>query len=308
VEKLKIKKIAFLGLDNGGKSTILNILEEKYSLISNQTPTVKIERHKMENIFGCNIINWDVPGQRKLREKYLNDIECTLLDTDLIIYVIDIQDYRRILESITFFKKIIKKLHENNLNNIQIFVFCHKFDPDLVEDEACLSNIRYVREKINSIIPNSNIKFFNTTIYDRWTIFFAFSKAFMILMPESKEQKIRKILEEFALTNNFNSVLLMNEKNIIINEYSADSFSSEVINSLALTLNTLYDIATEKSLGNQIKINLLSGIALLISIQLDKNVRLFLLGFIEDNNDFKIEGVDKVINGLRSIHDISDVK
>ena len=306
--KLELKKIVFLGVFNAGKSTILNILSEKYSLISNQKPTKKIERKKMMDVFGYDIINWDFPGQKALREEYINEIDKTLIDTDLIMYIIDVQDYRRILESIKFFKKVLISIEENNMNKVPIFIICHKLDPDVIDDISCISNITYIKEKITSITNSFEIKFFNTTIYDRWTIFFAFSKAFKILIPKSKDQKIMKILEDFAISNNFKSILLMNERNLVINEFSIDSFSSEVINSLALTMSTIYDISVQNELGDQVKIDLLSGVALLIPIKLSDKSNFFLLGYLDQMDlDRKIKNINKTIEDLKLIQGILNV-
>jgi len=302
---LELKKIIFLGVDNAGKSTILNILSEKYSLISTQTPTKKIERHKIGNIFGYDIINWDFPGQKSYQKEFLTEIEKTIVNTDLIFYVIDIQDYRRIRDTLQFFKILLGKIKELDMMNVPIFVLCHKLDPDLKENELYLSNINYIQNKILAMDSQFNIKFFNTTIYNRWSIFFAFSRAFMILLSEDKDQKIRNILEDFAIANNFKSVLLMDKKKLIINEFSVDSFSSEVINSLALTLNTIYDVAKEKDLGEQVVIDLLSGIVILIPIKLTKKTTYFLLGFREGmGEDQKITNVDRVIENLKLVQKI----
>ncbi|MHA1269916.1 MAG: ADP-ribosylation factor-like protein [Candidatus Helarchaeota archaeon] len=302
---MELKKIIFLGVDNAGKSTILNILSEKYSLISTQTPTKKIERHKIGNIFGYDIINWDFPGQKSYQKEFLTEIEKTIVNTDLIFYVIDIQDYRRIRDTLQFFKILLGKIKELDMMNVPIFVLCHKLDPDLKENELYLSNINYIQNKILAMDSQFNIKFFNTTIYNRWSIFFAFSRAFMILLSEDKDQKIRNILEDFAIANNFKSVLLMDKKKLIINEFSVDSFSSEVINSLALTLNTIYDVAKEKDLGEQVVIDLLSGIVILIPIKLTKKTTYFLLGFREGmGEDQKITNVDRVIENLKLVQKI----
>ncbi|MBD3227374.1 MAG: GTP-binding protein [Candidatus Lokiarchaeota archaeon] len=306
---MPLKKIIFLGVDNAGKSTILNLLSEKYSLISNQKPTIKIERKKMEKIFGYDIINWDFPGQKSYRDEYLDDVEKTLMDTDLMIYIIDVQDYRRIMESITFFKNVIKKFMENKMEGVPIFVFFHKLDPDIRNDKTFLSNIDYIRNETSKIADTFDIYYFITTIYDKWSIFYAFSKVFKILLPEAKEQKIRNILERFAEYNGFNSVLLMNEKNIIINEFSIDSNSSEIINSLALTLSTVYDIAVEKKLGNQVKIDLLSGEAILFPIKLYNDSDFFLLGYLNKiEPDFEVKSLEDTVKSLKKIQDISEVK
>ncbi|TFF86866.1 MAG: GTP-binding protein [Promethearchaeota archaeon] len=305
---MPLKKIVFLGVDNAGKSTILNVLSEKYSLISNQKPTVKVERRKMENLFGYDIINWDFPGQKQLREEYLKDIGRTLINTDLIMYIIDVQDYRRIMDSIKFFKLVINNLKKNDILNLPIFVLCHKLDPDVMNDETFLANIEIIKNEINAIVESSDINFFITTIYDRWSIFFAFSKVFKYLLPEAKGQKIRGILEEFAEKNGFKSILLMNEKNLVINEYSVDSFTSEIINSLALTLTTVYDIAVQKELGNHVKIDLLSGAAILIPIELPDNSSFFLLGYSDVlDPDLNIIGLEKTIKELNNIRNLSEI-
>ena len=87
-------KVIISGLDNAGKTSILTALDKKYDFqkdIVQLKPTIRVEYHKM-NFLRNNTIFWDMGGQNQYREIYMNYQDVYFDATDLLIYVIDIQD------------------------------------------------------------------------------------------------------------------------------------------------------------------------------------------------------------------------
>ena len=78
------KKLLMIGLDNGGKTSILAVLEDKFSIIKDLMPTRGVQREKLD-FFGYPIISWDLGGQVQYREKmYFTKPEIYFGEVDLI--------------------------------------------------------------------------------------------------------------------------------------------------------------------------------------------------------------------------------
>jgi small GTP-binding protein len=159
-----IIKLVFLGLDSAGKTTILNILAKRYSFISNVAPTRSIERHVTE-VFGYNIVNWDIPGQQQYREDLtFKDIR-TLRDASILIFVLDVQALERTHTAIDYIQRVLEKIIEEKLERPYLSVFIHKMDPDIQENVKILKNAKRIQDEINQIAAGFNLDFFLTTMF-----------------------------------------------------------------------------------------------------------------------------------------------
>ena len=127
-------KVLFTGLDKAGKSSFMYGVKRRYSEIIKSLPTKGVARSE-EKIFEeqNSIINvWDLGGQKKYRDRYLEQSKIYLYNVDLMFFFIDIQDGERLEESLDLFRDIIKSLIE--LEEFPPIVTClNKFDPDLFE-------------------------------------------------------------------------------------------------------------------------------------------------------------------------------
>lgn len=85
-------RILLLGLDNAGKTTILKTLSNEE--INNIKPTLGFNIKNISHE-GCKLSVWDVGGQKALREYWENYFE----GTDVLVYVIDSSDTKRIKET-----------------------------------------------------------------------------------------------------------------------------------------------------------------------------------------------------------------
>ena len=101
-------KILFVGLDRAGKTSFLHGVKKRFSEIIKILPTKGVVRTE-EKIFeeqNSQITIWDLGGQQKYREKFLEQGKIYLYNVDLLFYFIDIQDTKRIKEAIDLFKKM----------------------------------------------------------------------------------------------------------------------------------------------------------------------------------------------------------
>ena len=168
-EKSNIK-LLILGLENSGKTSILLSLKKETNLLSYFTlkPTkgIKIEELSNKNL---NISAWDFGGQKKYREEYLINFNKFSEKAEKLIYIIDVQDFKKYSPALEYLNKLVKILVENE-KFIELSIFLHKYDPNLKKQKE-FENIdeRIDSELINELIeiipPEIKYKIFKTSIY-----------------------------------------------------------------------------------------------------------------------------------------------
>ena len=121
-------KIAFLGLDNAGKTSILTGLKQKFDFmdqVSGLKPTLGVDRNSFSFKFlNTQVLQFDFGGQMKYRQEYLDHKDRYLSETDIIFYVIDIQDPLRFKESLTYFNEIAE-YYQNESVKMNFVIFLH---------------------------------------------------------------------------------------------------------------------------------------------------------------------------------------
>jgi len=159
-------KILLIGLDNGGKTSILKCLKgiKGLSAFNSVNPTRGLEIERFEALDSKYAI-WDLGGQEAYHEEYFNNIENILRGTKKIIYVFDVQDVKRYDLATNYLKKITDAI--NNLNDIDFSIFLHKFDPDLEFDQTLNEIIidGLINKIKGAIPPNLIYSLHKTSIY-----------------------------------------------------------------------------------------------------------------------------------------------
>jgi len=162
-----LRKIMLLGLDNAGKSSIVLTLKGNKSLLSysSLSPT---KNHKITNmkISNTQINIWDFGGQEVYRNDHLERIDEYIEGANKLIYVIDVQDYKRYDKSLEYFEKVLELIEEHQ-DNIDFSIFLHKYDPNIeTQNPHIHEKIEELIKKIKSILPPEiNIRIFKTTIH-----------------------------------------------------------------------------------------------------------------------------------------------
>ena len=102
------KSIKFLGLDNAGKTSIITAIKEKFGYLEKveQLKPTKLVERDVFRFLNLEIIRHDFGGQQQYREDYLKNPHKYLANTDIIIYVIDVQDEGRFGESAEYLSHI----------------------------------------------------------------------------------------------------------------------------------------------------------------------------------------------------------
>ncbi len=93
---MKQFKVVFTGLSNAGKTSILKVLDKQFHRLANMVPTKGVER-SLSTILGFPVTKWDLGGQEQYRQEYLSPKSKALLEADLLVFVVDIQDWNCLL-------------------------------------------------------------------------------------------------------------------------------------------------------------------------------------------------------------------
>ena len=233
------KKLLMIGLNNGGKSSILAVLQDKFSIIKSLLPTRGVKREKLD-FFGYPIISWDLGGQVQYREKlYFNRPELFFTEADIVLYVIDVQDPDRIPESANYFREVLKVLVELE-ENPSILVILSKSDQDVRKTLQWQQSSTSIKNKFNNIMnefEQFDIDFCDTTIFQRETIMQMFSIALKKVSDTS--EIIEHILEEFASSIEAKSSSLVSMDGLIFGSFTKSDTDEMLVNNTALLLQTL---------------------------------------------------------------------
>lgn len=159
-------KIVLIGLDNSGKTSILNCLKgiKRISAFNNPMPTKGLDVQLFEALNSKYAI-WDLGGQKAYLDDYFNEFKKFIKGTNKIIYVFDIQDTERYDIALEYMKKVINSIDIQK--GIDFSIFLHKFDPDLVFDHNLNENVikDFITNIKESIPPEFIYSLYKTTIF-----------------------------------------------------------------------------------------------------------------------------------------------
>ena len=214
-------KVVISGLDNAGKTSILTALDKKYDFqkdIVQLKPTIRVEYHKM-NFLRNNTIFWDMGGQDQYREIYINYQDVYFDATDLLIYVIDIQDTERFENSLEYLNEILTYFTESKMD-VPLIITFHKYDPDLRGNTEILQNIDELRGILLEKYSNFKILFQQTSIYDIISIVQLVSYGLSVF--DEKFFELSELLERYLEEFKSQALIVFDRNGIIISEYYSD--------------------------------------------------------------------------------------
>ncbi|KKN15497.1 hypothetical protein LCGC14_0985430 [marine sediment metagenome] len=233
------KKILMIGLDAAGKTSILAVVQDKFSIIKSLLPTRGVKREKLD-FFGYPIISWDLGGQVQYREKlYFNRPELFFTDADIMLYVVDTQEPERIPEAANYFREVLKAFVELN-EKAAIVIVLSKSDQDIRKGLQWQQNVTSIKNKFNSIVDEFeqfSIDYCDTSIFQRETIMQMFSIALKKVSETS--EIIEHILEEFAEIVEAKASSLVSMDGLIFGSYTKSDTDEMIVNNTALLLQTL---------------------------------------------------------------------
>jgi len=178
------KKIVLTGLAAAGKTSILRALDQDFVGLHQLTPTKGVEHTKIK-IFGVDIFRWDMGGQDIYREKYIQEKERYFAGTNIVIYILDIQD-ENIKTNLDYLKQVFDALHE--LVVVPLFaVFFHKYDPRILLSSAPhRKRMEMYIQEIGAMKGSIETWYYPTSIYDLSSLITSFSHVFIQIFPQQE--------------------------------------------------------------------------------------------------------------------------
>ena len=185
------KKIVVTGLDNAGKTSIIQKLLDPKTDAKDQKPTQGLVYENVD-IFGYDLSVWDFGGQESYREQYLMDKEKNFGYTDVFVFVIDISAKKRFAEAVEYLKSIVEIY--KFLGESPISIIClHK--SDLVSDKELGKVKASILADMSSVMTELKFSTHTTSVFDSNSVFTAFSVGFRELSPVNSI--VEKILKNY---------------------------------------------------------------------------------------------------------------
>ena len=155
-------KTLIVGLDNAGKTAILNVLQNKFDLktFHNLSPTIGINREIIHK-YGMEHVVLDLGGQELYRKQYLQKAD-VFFNVEFLMYVIDVQDSARFEEALNYLQDVIKAV-EYMKENPEFLIIIHKVDPDIQNEMKIQDAIQGLTNKIHGIFKDKNVNYDITT-------------------------------------------------------------------------------------------------------------------------------------------------
>jgi len=207
------QKIIVIGLDNAGKTAIIKKFGGRLGIqdLASLQPTKGVARQEIKSA-DLNLLLWDFGGQENYRSDYLSSPEKYFLGVNLIIYVLDIQDFARYNESIEYFEKVLDNIIALQENPF-ILIFLHKYDPDIRDDDDVALNVEYLMDLTKGVFKERDLNYeiFLSSLYSTISnepIFSKFLKstmaetAFLFDPSKTKVEDLGQIVE-----NSLNAVI-----------------------------------------------------------------------------------------------------
>jgi len=225
-------KILLCGLEDAGKTSILLVLDKKFSLLTSVAPTIKAKRTSHTNkLLGISITRWDLGGQKSYRKIYLDNKSKYFTDMQSIFYVIDIQRQDKFDEALNYLKDIINIVIDNHPENFQLLILLHKYDPDIKNKKEMKDNIQFLESNIKSIIKNLKYSLYRTSIYDDSSLLKTFSDG--VFSATEKSKLLQSLLRDYMSKTYTSSTLLLDQNCFIIASRATDEAYQEICEAIA---------------------------------------------------------------------------
>ena len=295
-------KIIFTGLDFAGKTSIILALQREFSKIAVIEPTIGTQRTTFK-LLGREVTEWDLGGQKSYLISYLKNPGKFFEDTEIAIYVIDILDSSRIIESLSYLFDVIEKFEELGIEP-PLNIFFHKCDPKLIHnvEHEIEAQIEELKKEIIETANYKNIQFFCTSIYDPYTIMSSMSQILLELYPKS--ELIQKTIEEYAKKLDCEGLMIIDKNSIILGSSFKNDISKKLLRSTIgyfLSINDVFEDMELEQQEDQIVVRK-SGRYFLFKPILLKNIDIpYYMLVLKNQNPFDIYFINKDFSAFVNI-------
>jgi ADP-ribosylation factor-like protein 8 len=158
-------EMCIVGLENSGKTTLLNVLSNNEPMTTLPTVGLNLRKVKKENV---TMKVWDMGGQERFRSEW----SVYAATSDVVIFVVDASDTERIPAAK---KELHQLLEDKSLEHKPLLVLLNKIDvqPTLSKTDAVkVLSLDYINSQRNPwvVIPISALQKTNITEVVQWLL------------------------------------------------------------------------------------------------------------------------------------------
>lgn len=228
-------KILLAGLDYAGKTSIMLALNEQKGYIEkvkNLKPTVRVDQVNI-NFLGKEVIFWDLGGQERYRNFYNKKREFYFAGTNVLFFIIDIQDEVRFTSALTYLSTILSYFEDTD-DKMPVVISFHKFDPDLRNNPEFIEHAEKLEEKIREKHSSFELLFQKTSVYDIVSIVRMISYGLAVLNEDFFE--LYELLEEYSGKLESPGIFLLNGEGMIICNFFKEPIEEKTYEKLTNSL------------------------------------------------------------------------
>ncbi len=292
------KKILIAGLDNAGKTSIIDLVQNKMVKTLSLNPTKGVSRREAE-ILGQSFVLHDLGGQEQYRQIYLAQAAKYFGETGACVFVVDLQDKVRYDVALGYFESIIR-LFKGLRIMPRIYVFFHKFDHVYKTEfndpsKPAREEYNQMRDKFISTARVNNFsiyEFYKTSIFDEWSCYAAFFEIWssFITRLDSIQSYLERITE--TVPGVLLSVLLDEKGNLLGKHFAKDMKVAidKVIELATASIKALVEFKGTKmgaSLGETNMVTAKVGDRVVLIRGFEAGGKVYYLGVARDTADTK---------------------
>lgn len=158
---LEGKKVVIAGLDNAGKTALLKTIKKEvgfsFSELTGLKPTKGANRDELY-LEDQELHILELGGQEEFRKFYIENPDRFFIGTDIILYIIDMQDDARYQDAIEYLQSILRTVQFLQ-ESPDFIILLHKCDPDLMKTPMFQDKIDYVYEQTTNSFKGYPYKF-----------------------------------------------------------------------------------------------------------------------------------------------------
>ncbi|MHA2298172.1 MAG: ADP-ribosylation factor-like protein [Candidatus Hodarchaeales archaeon] len=221
VVPVNVRRTLIAGLAVAGKTSIVRSLQQTRPF-TESSPTQGAAIEKLE-FLGLNLSVWDLGGQYNFRQMYLDEPKQYLVQTMVLLYVIDVLAPTKINESLEYLEALINKFKYLQ-ESPRIYILYNKCDPnvDVKRERLIDENFKQIELKVKAWTRkqklDDRIKKFKTSIYDVSSLVTAFSQVFTEISPISRI--LQDTLVYYSDLHNLQASFLIADNGFVISEHT----------------------------------------------------------------------------------------
>jgi len=153
------KKVVIAGLDNAGKTALLKTIKKEvgFSELTGLKPTKGANRDELY-LEDQELHILELGGQEEFRKFYIEEPDRFFIGTDIILFLIDVQDDERYQEALEYLQSILRTLNYLQESS-EFIILIHKCDPDVIKAPLFQEKMTYLKENIENLFKNFSFQF-----------------------------------------------------------------------------------------------------------------------------------------------------